>query len=489
MQITQFTWTADSAIRRMDVRKLETGTLEAYLHAPETAGAGELAGIPDYLGKRGYSAVPDTLNGQNVLRISGFKSEDELKTVLSDGRFVQGEGVKALVGEAEHKPVIDRVRKQTVKLSGVFGIIGHAALGAVGVMQGDYKRVATSAFYTTSTLTSAIYGAGKDGGAGKVIKDMKEYLNQQGVKIPEGDNLTPEELAKKGGVIDTLHGYIKKHPLEIGNTVGLMGNVMLTYSGLKGGQKIEPARTASGLASMLGALTVILVQEKDKKNEGKFGWPGLEETPGLAKADLTPEQLAEKQENRSIFKKAADFVQERPMRTAGLLNVGGNLAMFVDAHGMRKNAQQGMRELDEKIANSTGKERKLLEAGYDKEKFKANATGALAFTTAATYLIATAFTSLSSKTKISDYNEKEMLGKLCAMSASLVAEQPQELRDEVIEKAAFYLSKKPDIKENQQEIADIINQKVDQLAQSPWAARVAVERAQAAHVQPNGVGA
>jgi len=490
MQITQFTWTQDSTIQRMDVRRLEAGGLEAYLHAPDSAAAGELADVPSYLAQRGFSAVADTINGQNVLRVGGFKDAEELKAVLADGRFAKGEAVQAVVGEDAHKPFMDKVRKQTVKLSGVFGIIGHAALGTVGVLQGDMKRVATSAFYTTSTLTSAIYGAGEDGGTSKIIGDMKDYLRQQGVEIPQGDSLTPQELSKKGGVIETLHGYIKKHPLEIGNTVGLMGNVMLTYSGLKGGEKIEPARTAAGLASMLGALTIILVQEKNKKSEGKFGWPGLENTPGLAKADLTPEQLAEKQENRSAFQKAADFVQERPMRTAGLLSLGGNLAMFADAHTMRKNAKQSIRDLDEKIASSSGKERKLLESGYEKEKFKANATGALAFTTAATYIIATAFTSLSSKTKVTDYNEQEMLGKLCAMSANLVAAQPQEVRDGVIEKAAFYLSKKPEIKENQQQIVDVINEKVDQLAQSPWAARVAVERAQAANAPSatTGVG-
>lgn len=259
MQVTQYKWGQDSAIQRMDVRKLESGNLEAYIHAPSNAGAGELADIPAKLAQKGFKSVADNIGGESLLRVSGFENADDLVQALGDSGCAKGDCQSDVVGEKEHKAFADKVRKHTVKLSGVFGIIGHAALGAVGVLQGDMKRVATSAFYTTSTLTSAMYGAGEDGGVSQVVNDMKDYLRDQGVKIPEGDDLNADELSKKGGVIDTLHGYIKKHPLEIGNTVGLMGNVMLTYSGLKGGDKVEPARTAAGMASMLGALTVILV--------------------------------------------------------------------------------------------------------------------------------------------------------------------------------------------------------------------------------------
>lgn len=486
MQVTQYTWGQDSAIARIDVRKLESGSLEAYIHAPSTSAAGELAAVPQHLVSKGYSAVPDNINGQDMLRVSGFKKAEDLIGALGEGSYVGGKPQEQVVGEKEHKSFTDQVRKQTVKLSGLFGIIGHAALGAVGVMEGDMKRVATSAFYTTSTLIPTVYGAGKDGGAGKVITDMKEYLAKQGVEIPQGDNLTADELAKKGGVIETLHGYIQKHPIEISNAIGLMGNVMLTYSGLKGGEKVEAMRTSAGLASMLGALTTILVQEKGKNSVGQYDWPGMENVPGTAAPDMTPEQVAEHQENRSMFGKIADFVQERPMRTSGLLNVGGNLAMLADAHKMHKNAQNSISDLDARIAGATGDEKESLLAGAAKHKLKANATGVLGYTTAATYLIATAFTSLSSKTKVSDYNEQEMLGKLCAMSANFIMDQPAELRDEVISKSAIYLSKQPDVKQGHAEIVSLLNEKIDALAHSPWAARVDMQRVHSAGTQAQG---
>lgn len=503
MQVTQHIWGQESPIQRVDIRKLESGMLEAYIHAPSNAGAGDLADVPASLAQRGYSSVADEINGQSLLRVSGFKNESDLMEALSDSNFVAGSAQTQVAGEKEHKSFSEKLGKQTVKLSGVFGIVGHAAMAVAGVLEKDYKRVATALFYTTSTSTSAIYGAGTEDATSKVIGDMKDYLKAQGVEIPQGTQLTAEELAKKGGVIETLHHYIKSHPIEIGNAVGLMGNVMLTYSGLKSGDNVSVGRTASGLASMVGALSVILVPEKAKGGKVDYEWPGMENMPGAAAKDPTAEEIAEKQENRSLPKKFADWVQERPMRFAGLLNVGGNLALFQDAHSISKRHKQtlasyedSLAEMDKSIASPNSgmnvadiaAKRDTMLGEYDKAKL-ASRTTAFAYTTAACYLIATAFTSMSSKTKTCDYNEQELVGKLCAMSANLIAEQPQELREEAIDKMALYLCKQEDVKENKQQVVDIINEKVDQIAKSPWMAKVAIERAQSSGAaMQNGVG-
>jgi hypothetical protein len=495
MQVTQYTWGEGSSIQKVDVRKLASGALEAYIHAPANASAGDLANVPIQLGQKGYTASADEIDGVNVLRVSGFKKGEDLAAALTEAGFVRGEPSKEVKGPKEHQSLKQRVGKQTVKLSGVFGIVGHAAMAAAGILEKDYKRVATALFYTTSTSTSAIYGAGMADGASKVIGDMKDYLKAQGVEIPQGSQLTPEELAKKGGVIETLHHYIKSHPLEIGNTVGLMGNVMLTYSGLKNGDGVSVGRTASGLASMIGALSIILVPEKGKGGAIDYEWPGMENIPGVAAKDPTAAEIAAQKADRSLPKKFADWVQERPMRFAGLLNVGGNLALFHDAHSISKRHKQtlaayeeGLADLDDTIAKENGSmnikdivaKRDNMLGDYGKAKL-ASRTTMFAYTTAACYLVATAFTSMSSKAKVSDYNEQEMVGKLCAMSANLIAEQPRDLRDEAIDKMALYLSKQEDVTESKAELIDIINEKVDKLVQSPWMAKVSIERAQQAN--------
>lgn len=504
MQVTQYTWGQKSSIQQVDFRKLESGASEAYIHAPSHSRAGELADVPAFLSQKGFATVADEIDGRNVLRVTGFKDAKELLTALGESNYVTGTADKQVRGKKEHKSFSEKLGKQTVKLSGIFGIIGHAGMAAAGVLEKDYKRVATALFYTTSTSTAAIYGAGSDGGkAGKIIGEMKEHLRAQGVDMPEGNHLTPEELAKKGGVIETLHHYVQSHPLEIGNTVGLMGNIMLTYSGLKNGDGISVGRTASGLASMIGALSIILVPEKAKGSQKDYAWPGLKDHEGLAAPTPTPEEVAQEEATHSLPKKFSHWVQERPMRFAGLLNIGGNLALLQDAHSIGKrhkntlaDFENSLAEVDDMLTKQSGPmsadelnaKRDALLGDYDKAKL-ASKTTMFAYTTAACYLVATAFTSMSSKAKVTDYSEQELMGKLCAMSANLIAEQPREMRDEAIDKMSLYLGKQENMAESKEEIAEIINNKVDKIANSPWLAKVAIEREQAhKNSLQNGVG-
>lgn len=496
MELNRYTWNGASAIQAADFRTLESGAVEAYLHAPQGSAVGSLASIPQALSQRGLSTVTDTIDGESVLRISGFKNSEELLNVLNQAGFVQGEPQQQTIGEKEQKSFADKVRKQTVKISGLFGIVGHASMAVAGVLERDYKRVGTSAFYIASTSTSAIYGAGKPGGEfEKLIGDMRQYLTAQGIEIPKDDKLTAQELAKKGGVIEKLHEFIQKRPLEVGNTIGLMGNMLFTYSGMKDGG-VGVSRTVSGIASMIGALSVILVQEKQKGKGTKYEWPGMENEPGLAAQSPSPEQIAAQQEKRSVFRKAADFVQEKPMRFAGLMNLAGNIAMFSDVRQIHNKHSKTLSDHRQSLGimeDRLSQARQLggdpaLEAEYKKSMKDyqraqtASKSTIFAFTTAACYLLATTFTSLSSKAKPVDYDEKETLGKLCAMSAEMLASQPADMRDQAIDKMATFLAKEEKITESREEIIKILHEKVESLGRSPWQAKLATQQAVAQNI-------
>lgn len=494
MQISRYTWdTNNSAIGQVDFRVMESGAVEAFLYAPQ-ASDGQLAAVPLELARQGLATVVDSIDGENVLRVTGFKKPEDLVKSLSQSGFIRGEAKQEVLGEKEHKTFTQKLRKQTVKVSGLFGIIGHASMAVAGILEKDYKRVGTSAFYTLSTSTSAIYGAGKPGAElEKLVTEMKGYLNDQGVEIPKSEKLTAQELAKKGGVIEKLHDFIQRRPIEVGNTVGLMGNLLFTYSGMKDGG-VGASRAASGIASIIGALTVILVQEKHKGKDKKFEWPGLEREPGIAAKPLTAEQTAKQESSRSLPRKFADFVQEKPMRFAGLLNLAGNAAMFSDANQIRKKYNNTLNGLEQNISAVEGQlstsvnpqlqsQHQQLLKEY-KSAQRASKSVACTFTTASAYLLATCFTSLSSKSVPSDYNEQETLGKLCAMSAELIAEQPREVRDDAIGKMATFLAKEEKITESREEIIKIINDKVDTLGHSPWLAKLSTQQAIAANAAP-----
>lgn len=496
MQVKRVTWEAGSAVQQADIRKLESGSYEAFLYAPEGSQGGDLSTVPLDLTRKGFSAVADTIDGVNVLRVTGFKNEEELLGGLSASGFVKGAANAEVLGEKEKKTFVENLRKSTVKLQGLFGIAGHASMAVAGALEGDMRRVGTSAFYTLSTSTSAIYGAGKPGAEfDNLIDGMRDYLGKQGVEIPKDEKLTAAELAKKGGVIEKLHEFVQQHPIEVGNTIGLMGNLMFMYSGIKesrdsgAGSSAGAARTASGIASVIGALSVILIQEK-KRGSGKSEWPGLENVDGIAAQQKTPEQLAEASASRSLPRKLTDFVQEKPMRFAGLLNLAGNVAMFKDVSQIKEKHRNILSGLEAKIAEAGDSrvETHHLEQDYKKAQ-RASLSGHFSMATACAYLIATTFGTMSSKAKTPDYSEQETLSKLTAMSAEMLANQPAEVRDLAIDKMSTYLAKEEKITESREEIGKIIRDKVESLGNSPWLAKVSAERAVASQAAQHQTGA
>lgn len=476
MQTTQYRWAQGSPLRHVEFRALESGRLEAYIHAPEDAAAGQLTAVPSHLAEKGFSTTADEIDGRNLLRVTGFKGERHLLQALKEGGFVSGESEKRVSGEKERKPFAERLRGQAVKHSGLFATVGHAALAVAGVLEKDYKRVASSAFFGTATGITALYGAGSAGGQMHgIIGGMKDHLRKQGVDIPTGAQLTPEELAKKGGVVETLHHYVKSHPLEIGNSIGVLGNVALMASGLKNRDGVSMGRTANGLLAVIAGLSIILVPEKAKEAASDAAWP----------------QGEREKEDKPLVKRFTDWVQERPIRFAGLLYLGGNAAMFHDAHAIQKKHSRTLAGYEKQLADLDAllgtdpdqatqadavRRRDTLLGEQTKAKIAGKA-GAFAYTTAAAYLVSTAFMLIASKEKAADYDEQESLAKLCAMSANLIATQPDALRDEAVDKMAQYLSEQESVKADRQTIAALIHDKADKMAGSPWLARAMLEQA------------
>ncbi|MGB1539503.1 MAG: hypothetical protein ACPG80_00945, partial [Rickettsiales bacterium] len=439
----------------------------------------------------------------NLLRVTGFKTEKDLLAALSDNALVSGVQEKQTSGDKEKKrSFIDTIREKSINLSGLMGIAGHASMAVAGALdrqannRPDYKRIATSLFYSTSASVYAFGGAGSSNEFGKMVKGMRAYLEEQGVEIPEGAALTAEELNKKGGVVETAARYIEEYPVEVG--IGVLGNMFMMASGLAD-DKVGKARTIAGLSSLIGGLAVILVPEKKAEKAAMAKATAVdftEQDTSQASSgegetvNLDPEAALE-ESNRHIMdgaKKAIDWIREKPMRFAGAMQVAGNLALLNDARQLQQAYTKKLGALEGQLgdlearagkagsAETPGilKERDAVRLQYDKEKL-ASKSAAFTYLTGAAYMLSTGFTSISSKNKTSDYTDEELLSKLCSFSANMIAGQPQDLKDAAITNMAEYLAEQPQATYTADELKQLINQKVDELSQSPWQAKIAME--------------
>ena len=493
MLISQYRWNQGSAIAQVDVRKFESGMLEAYVHAPKGAEAGALAKLPEHLRSAGLHAVSDEMDGEAVLRVTGFKNEGELFKQLEGGKFVAGIPSRNDVGENEKVSLADKLRRRTVNLSGMAGLVGHAALVVAGILEKDSKRIVTGSLFATSTSVYAFAkGSDADKQFGKMVDDMKAYLDKSGVELPEGGKLTGEELAKKGGVVSKLGDFINEHPMQVGNVIGTVGNLFLMASGR--GEKNNDAepekkgvgRQLSGLASMTAALAIILIPEKQKQK--------------VVNADGTISEVKDPERKgiTALPLKAMDWVREKPLRFAGLMFIGSNVALAMDAREMQKGYQGKFAKLDER---GEALEARIAAEGHtpdlyteesklaqDRAETQRGSKAVLcAYTTTAAYFLASTLTAISSKGSVGgDFTDQEMLSKLCAYSANVIASAPEDVRESAVNGMAEYLALQPNINETKEQIAATINEKADRLANSPWAAKVETQQALAARAAAQG---
>lgn len=494
MQITQHTWTEGSLIQEAEIRKLEGGMYEAYVYAPDGADAEQLAALPGKLAQKGFSALADNIEGRDVLRVTGFKSPEELKKSLQDSGVVSGNSQSKEVKSGEKRGIVHTLRKKSVNLAGLAAIMGHASVAVSGILEKDKKRMATSALYMASTATYAINGAGKAGDEfGKFVGDLREHLEKVGVELPESDTLTAHDLSKKGGLMEGIKGFIEKYPLQIANTLALVGNISMIRSGLAD-KKYGRGRVLNGAAAAVSGLSIMLIPEKKRdaqKPKASYDWPG---------ADGKSQDAAEPEKKRSLPIKVKDWIQEKPMRFAGMAYLMCDVGAFYNLFQTKKkyDVQIGeiagrQSDLEHEIATdgSTPAREDLKKAlGLEHGEKVAFARKNVAVTTAiaASYFLASCFTSISSKAKVKDYNEQEILSKLCAASANLLVSQPEEQRADAIEKVADYLVTQPDATESKEEIIKILNEKVDQLTQSPWLAKVVMDEGRVNQSPTQAVG-
>lgn len=442
MKVAHYLWPEkDAAIEQIDIRTLPSGRLEACIYAAPGLHRGDLEEVPKQLQIVGYNTAFDQEDERHFLRVTGFDNADDLLQVLQRNAHIPAPQQVSHSGEDDKRGVKDWMADRAANLSGISGCLGHLAL-AIGGIIGDTKinpaarmEVLSAALYGGATSIYAVKGNGTPGGEiEEMMKGIEKYLKESGVSLPEDRPVTAEELSRKDGYIPKIQEYFNKYPLQIGNGIGVLGNLLLAGTGLitkKGGleevsqQEIETKRNIfkplSGLASAMGGTIAAIVPEKPKEEKGQ-----AEKSGGIL-----------------------DKLQSNPMKIAGVLQMTSNVMM---------------------LGNIAETHRKY--AGHSKQQIMTT----LAATTAATWLLAGFFASRSSKKPKTDYSPEEAANNISALSATMLAHMPEEQRGYAISKIAEKVAAQPTMEVKQEDIAKLITEKVNAIIDSPWLSRLNGQR-------------
>jgi uncharacterized coiled-coil protein SlyX len=287
----------------------------------------------------------------------------------------------------------------SLSTAGIAYLIGDAAMFAAGILKGNsiMGEAFTGATWAIGGLGAARYG---NPTAEKQLQTLSarlgDYLKKQGTVIPK--NPTTELLTRKGGVIDNIEQFLYSHPSEVLNATYAIGATGLIRSGMNEG-KWE--RTTSGILVAAGALTGLLIPEKK---------PDPESPP------------------QGMLGKAMSWIQEKPLRLSSAFYWLNNVFLVKDAYN---------------------------EWGSNK------ASSVCKFITAGSYIFANAMLSMSSKGHSDNRKEgMEATAKLADAAASVIAAQPQQVQEALIEQVSGFLASQPETQMKAEDISKLLHEKL-----------------------------
>lgn len=476
--MTIFTWGDNSSIQKMQIQPYGKGE-EAILYAASGAQKGDLSQVPDMLRSFGMTVVPETKDGAHTLRVRGFENKQEITKALEQNGFVTETSRQEQDSPKKAKLKINPVKlikEKSLVASGYVYLIGDAALVASGIKRGDKNELMTGLAFSSSSVVLARYGEKKaDKAFDEIYDKMLLQFAKEGVEVPDAKHIKTEDLGKPNGLIARVEDFLYNHPAEVNTAINAFAGFQLFKSGVNLSKTDKSAGIAKSIAGTLvatGMLTALLVPEKTKEkapasldevsqglsDDSKAGdvWmkPEVEEKKGVLGTMLSPLQSV------------AGWVQEKPLRVAGYMAMANNAFQGGSAVLERKNSKERIGKLGEQIGAGDSSPQ-LNDAMQSEYKNKNN--WMFNMTAATSYVVANGLLSISSKdADASMGNGEDPFAQLYSASAAILANQPQEVQDAMVNKMAFHLAEFQEITRPAEEIAGLMHQKLAEVKDSPW---------------------
>ncbi|HEU5048248.1 MAG TPA: hypothetical protein VFT64_10450 [Rickettsiales bacterium] len=436
-----------SPIKQIDVTKNAGGWLQVVIYAPQNFDS-KLATLPQYLTKRGYITYGDTVEGQQVYKIADFgKKEEPILDVLRNGGFTAGAPKKSDTPDhIQELTGLEKVRRYSANLSGIFGIAGHALQIVYGKLTGDKNRITAGVLYGTSNMLGAAFGSG----AGpiqfsRITSGLHDFLHKEGLTFTEPLIKTPEITYRERTLGHRVWDMAKTHPIQVLNAIALPGNIALLRSGLMEASHRKdmpllkrPGIGTAGAAAVAAtsALIAVVIPEVSEEKLDQF-----RKRKGFLKC-LKDGEIGE------AFKILPDsvymFIARKPLAVQGALLLSDNALMLKDAYETSKSYQQNI---------SNGMHR---------------AEPPLKWAIASLYSTSSLFTGITTEKRHEYYESPQAYEGLYTQVANLLLTSPRGTTPEIIKHTAAFLAADRDVRIHENQIEQGLTDKIRELQNNPW---------------------
>lgn len=316
----------------------------------------------------------------------------------------------------ENRTFMQRMQDATLHYAGLNYLAADACLFAHGAVNNNKNTMATAAFWALGGLSSALFGKKPSEYQLKELSlNLAKYLQDGGINIPHDSQLHKRYIQHGNSTWNGIQRFAYNHPSELLNTVYGIGAGFLIRSGFKprNNGKGDWKMSASGALVLAGALIGLLAPENEQK----------------------PDQNVQPSNQGG----ALSWLKEKPLRVSA--------ALYTLNNGF------------------------LVASAYDEQKTKAlgNSSYLFKYAAAAAFLSSNLLLSLSDKDRSQDIKELP-IDQLTAYAADIIARQPNDTQEAVLNKIADYMANIPVLAMDKNQALAYLNQSM--IAASPPLATV-----------------
>jgi hypothetical protein len=231
--VTIYRYPEPSVIDEIAIKKADSGSPRAHIHAREGTSAAELAGIYKALHSAHYTCVPVTDHGRPVLEVRGFMFEKQLTSFLEQQKAVSGE--PTVVHDQKSKGIFQKIKDNSLFTSGLFYTIGDIKFITYGRKGESPLNMAAGVFYGLGTWANLFFN--RKSNADLQVQDlsqrMADHMNAQNFDIPQSSSIHCITHAHKKGLIQKADDYFRHYPAEMMNSFFAMAGVCIAAAAYK----------------------------------------------------------------------------------------------------------------------------------------------------------------------------------------------------------------------------------------------------------------
>lgn len=410
--IDVYRWSGNSKIIKVDVRSDKEERI-AYIQAAENTA--NLHTLRELFRKQGWASSSDKRNGEPVLRLTGFKNENDLIELLQNSGYVENQASieKSDKRKKAHKGAASSLKANSLRTSGLFYMLGNILFIMSGIKRHDKSQIGTGTFFAIGDSALMAFG-GKDDRRqfNSLLKKLKKHLDDHGIEIPEGAAINAELMAKPHGFLETTYDFIHEHI----NTIKIMAEVLGGAFYFNAGKNQNNTRKqAAGAIIVTGWAATLLVKEKK----------------------IDPEEY----KKAGTLGKLKMQIQDKPLRIAGWAGLTHNALSTVGAFEERK----------KELAKPDGNHNYRWDMG-----------GIAAMVTA------NSLYSISNKVTGGKIDNVGLVDDVYGLAAQILHTLPEKEREAAIVETANFLGQRTEIKDTREKIIRKLNDAVNNLSSNPW---------------------